>query len=140
MFVRTRRRVGSLCLALLALNVVACSQIKRQGAQSVIPAGGDSVRLDNVVGVVLKDGREMRFEASSRTVVIEDSLRVVVGKQPQAIPVSEIRDVWVRSINKKRTTLLVLGLTLPVLYYLAVSAISQSIGDVYGGGSVPLRF
>jgi len=115
MLVRARRPIASLCIALLALNVVSCTHIKREEAQTVIQPGGGFVTMEKIVGVTLKDGRDIRFDENSRSFVSGDTLQAQVGKQPLAIPVSDLQRVWVQSISKTRTTLLVIGLTVGVL-------------------------
>lgn len=125
MLVRARRPVASLCIALLALNVVACTHIKRQEAQTVIQPGGGSVTIEKIVGVTLKDGRDIRFDKNSRPVVRGDSLQAEVGKQPLAIPVSDLQRVWVQSTSKTKTTLLVIGITVVVLVVAAAASFAS---------------
>ena len=132
MLVRARRPIASLCIALLALNVVECTYIKLEEAQTVIQPSGGSVKMEKIVGVPLKDGRDIRFDKNSRPVVRGDSLQAEVGKQPLAIPVSDLQRVWVQSINKTRTTILVIGVTVVVLAVAAASAVGQALDE--GGG------
>ena len=107
MLVPARRTTASLCIALLALNMVACAHIEREDAQTVIQPSGVSVPMEKIVGVTLKGGREIRFDNNSRPVVRGDSLQAQVGRQPLAIPVSDLHQVWVQSIDKTRTALVV---------------------------------
>lgn len=127
MLPRARRPVSSLCIALLALNVVACAHVKREDAQTVLQPGGGNVRRDKIVGVTLKDGREIPVDERSHPVVRAGSLQIVVAKQPLTIPVSDLREVWVRSIDRTRTTMLVAGLTFGVLAYLAAFTLSEPV-------------
>jgi hypothetical protein len=122
MLVRVRRPIASLCIALLALNVVDCVHIKQHDAQTVIQPGGGIVTIDRVVGVTLKDGREIRFDKGSRPVVRGDSLQAEVGKQPMAIPVSDLQRVWVQSTDKTKTTMLAIGLTVVALVVAAAAS------------------
>lgn len=122
MLVRARRPIASLCIALLALSVVQCSHVKRQDAQTVVPAGGGDVVLDKVVGVTLKDGREIPFDEKSAASVRADTLWAQVFMQPMAIPVTDLQRVWVRSISKTRTTFAVIGITAGVLATVALLA------------------
>jgi hypothetical protein len=115
MLVRARRPIASFCIALLALNVVDCVHIQQHDAQTVIQPGGGTVTLDRVVGVTLKDGREIRFDKGSRPVVRGDSLQAEVGKHSMAIPVSDLQRVWVQSTDKTKTAMLAIGLTVVVL-------------------------
>jgi len=137
MLVRARRPIASLCIALLALNVVECAHIQREEPQTVIQPGGGDVKMKNIVGVTLKDGRDIRFDKNSRSVVSGDSLRAEVGKQPLTIPVSDLQRVWVQSVDKTRTTLLVIGVTVVVLAVfaavVAASIIGQATGQIGGG-------
>jgi hypothetical protein len=107
MLVRAPRLNASFCIALLALNMIACAHIERKEAQTIIEPTGGSVPMDNVVGVTLKDGRDIRFDSRSRPAVRGDSLHAEVGHQPLAIPVSDLQHVWVQSISTTRTTILV---------------------------------
>jgi hypothetical protein len=136
MLVRARRPIASLCIALLALNVVECTYIKLEEAQTVIQPSGGSVKMEKIVGVTLKDGRDIRFDKNSRPVVRGDSLQAEVGKQPLAIPVSDLQRVWVQSINKTRTTILVIGVTVVVLAVAAAFAAASAVGQALdeGGG------
>jgi len=63
--------------------------------------------MEKIVGVTLKGGREIRFDSNSRPVVRGDTLQAEVGHQPLAIPVSDLQQVWVQSISKTKTTILV---------------------------------
>jgi hypothetical protein len=108
MLVRARRPTACLSIALLALNMVACAHIEREEAQTALQPSGGSVPMEKIVGVTLKGGRDIRFDSNSRPVVRGDSLQAQVGRQPLAIPVSDLQQVWVQSISKTRTALLVI--------------------------------
>jgi hypothetical protein len=133
MLVRARRPTASLCIAMLALNPVACTHITQVEGQTIIQPTGGSVPLENIVGVTLKDGRDIRFDRNSRPVVRGDSLQAEVGKQPLAIPVSDVQRAWVQSINKKKTTFLVIGVTVVVLAVAAAAAAASAVGDSLQG-------
>jgi hypothetical protein len=107
MLVRVPRPTASLCIALLALDMVACAHIKREEAQTVIQPVGSNVKMQRIVGVTLKDGREIRFDRNSPPVLRGDTLQAVVGSQPLGIPVLDLQKVWVQSISTTRTTILV---------------------------------
>lgn len=136
MLVRARRPISSLCIALLALNMVECSSIRREEPQTVIQPSGGSVKMEKIVGVTLKDGRDIRFDKNSRPVVRGDSLQAEVGKQPLAIPVSDLQRVWVQSVDKTRTTILVIGVTVVVLAVFAAVVAASIVGQALdeGGG------
>ena len=108
MLVLVRRPTASVCIA-LALSIVACAHIERKEAQAVIQPSGGSGPMEKIVGVTLKDGRGIRFNKHSRAVVRGDSLQAQVGYQPVAIPVSDLRQVWVQTISKTKTTLLAIA-------------------------------
>ena len=106
MLVPVRRPTASLCIALLALNMLACTHIKREEAQTVIQPVGSNVKMEKIVGVTLKDGRDIRFDRYSLPALHGDTLRALVRRQPLAIPVSDLQQVWVRSISTTRTAIL----------------------------------
>lgn len=82
--------------------------------------------MEKIVGVTLKDGRDIRFDEKSRAFVRGDTLQAQVGKQPLAIPVSDLQRVWVQSISKTRTTLAVIGITVGVLAVVGIVAPSSA--------------
>lgn len=125
MLPRVRRLAGSLCLALLALSLVQCTTIKREPAQTVIQPGAGDVTLKDVVGVTLKDGRGLRFDEKSRVVVRADTVQAQVGNQPLAIPVSDVQQVWVQSVDNTKTSFVVTGILLAALLAFAAIGASQ---------------
>jgi hypothetical protein len=130
MLVRARRPVGSICIALLTLNLVQCTEIKREGVQPVIQPDRGDAAMKNVVGVTLKDGRDIRFDEKTRAILRGDTLQDQVSAQPLAIPVSDLQLLWVRTVNNTRTSFLVTGLLVVAL--VAFAAIGASQID-YGG-------
>ncbi|HEY8830933.1 MAG TPA: hypothetical protein VIM21_00360 [Gemmatimonadaceae bacterium] len=124
MLQRARRPVASLCIALLAMNLVDCHTVTKKEAAAVIPRP-DSSRTENIVGVTLKDGSEIKFDDKPRATYDADTLRAYAGKQPQAIPVSNLQRVWVKTTDKGRTTLLVLGLSVGAFATLLAIAIAS---------------
>jgi hypothetical protein len=87
------------------------------------PDGG--IGRNKIVGATLTDGRELRFDINSSTLVRADTLRTSVDKQPTRIAVSNLREVWVESTSVKKTALLLVGLG---ALYLAIGAMAaQSI-------------
>ena len=119
-----RRPVASLCIPLLALNIVDCHQITQQEARTVIPADGTTVRTDRIRGVTLNDGRQIQFDKNPQAYVLRDSLRANANGQPTAIAVSDVQRVWLESIDKGRTTLLVIGTTVGAFALLLAIAIA----------------
>ena len=126
MLVRARRLTTSLCIALLALNTLACAHIEREEAQTVIRPNGGSAPMQKIVGVTLKDGRDIRFDRNSRAVVRGDSIQGEVGHQSLAVPLSDVQQVWVQSISKTRTTILA------IVGVLVVGIISSLASDQGG--------
>ena len=102
------RSTASLAIALLTLNMVmvACTHIKREEAQTAIQPVGSKLRMERIVGVTLKDGRDIRFDRNSSPVLRGDTLLAFVGRQSLPIPVSDLQQVWVQSISPTRTTIL----------------------------------
>ena len=106
----------------LALAVVGCTATRRFDPPTVIKPDGGTGR-HKVVGATLKNGREMRFDATP--VVRADTLRATVAKQATIIPVADLREVWVESMDVKKTSLVLVGLAAG---FLAVAALAvQSI-------------
>jgi hypothetical protein len=121
MFERARRPTASLCIALLAVNVIHCTRIAKQDPQTAIqPAAG--TKAEHIVGVTLNDGREIRFDRHSPTFLRADTLEARVNKQTVNIAVADMQRVWVESTDKKRTTLAVIGVTVGL--FAAVVAIA----------------
>ena len=102
------RPTASLAIALLTLNMVmvACTHIKREEAQTAIRPVGSNVKMERIVGVTLKDGRDIPFDRNSYPVLRGDTLLALVGRQSLPIPVSDLQQVWVQSISPTRTTIL----------------------------------
>jgi hypothetical protein len=116
-----RRAVTLVCLTLV---IGGCTTTKRVGPPTVIQPDGGTGR-NRIVGVTFNDGREMRFDINSSTLVRADTLRTSVDRQPTRIAVSDLREVWVESTSVKKTTLLLVGFA---ALYLAVGALAaQSI-------------
>ena len=71
--------------------------------------------MERVVGVTLKDGRDIQFDRNSHPIVLRDTLKVDVANQLLTIPVSDVQRVWVLSVNKTPTVFAVLGALILVL-------------------------
>jgi hypothetical protein len=126
MLLRVRRPTASLCIALLALNMISCTHVKREEAQTVIQPVGSNVKMQNLVGVTLKDGRDIRFDRNSYPVLRGDTLLALVGRQSLPIPVSDLQLVWVRSISPTRTT--ILGIVVVTIVGMIASLASTDLG------------
>ena len=125
MLARARRPTASLCILLLALNSAGCHQINQRDAQTVLQSSASADTLKKVVGVTLKDGRDIRFDAKSRALVRGDTLQAQVEKQPVQIPVSDVQRLWVDSVNSTKTSWLVLGILVAAFFALGALAASQ---------------
>ena len=130
MLIRARRPVACLCIALLALNQAACTHIRQEDPQTVIQPGGKGVPMERIVGVTLKDGRDIQFDINSLPVVRGDSLKAEVGNQPLTIAVSDVQRVWVVSANRTGTDLLVFGALVVALAVVATIAAFHEWGKV----------
>jgi hypothetical protein len=115
MLKHARRPVASLCIALLALNVVDCYRTTQRETRTVIPADGTTAAMWRIRGVTMNDGRSIQFDRGELPGVLRDTLRANVQGKPTVIPVSDVQRVWVESLNKTRTTFAVIGTTLGVL-------------------------
>ena len=122
MLLRARRPIGSLCIALLAIQ---CTHIKQQEAQTVLQSSGSEVTMKKVVGVTLKNGRDIRFDAKSRAFVRGDTLQAQVDQQRLGIPVSDLQRLWVQSVDNTRTSWLVLGILVAAFFAIGALAASQ---------------
>ena len=121
MLTRGRRPIAYVCLALLA---VQCTRIKQQEAQPLLQSGQGEVTMKKVVGVTLTDGRDIRFDAKSRSFVRGDSLQAQVGGERLAMPVSDVQRLWVQSVDNTGTSWLVL--TILVAAFFAIGALAAS--------------
>jgi hypothetical protein len=122
---RARRPVASLCIALLALNAVQCVYVKPQEAQTIVQPAGQDATMKKVVGVTLKDGRDIRFDAGTHASLRSDTLRAQVDKQPVQFPVSDLQQVWIKAVDGDRTTLLVIVLLVAGFFALGALAASD---------------
>ena len=125
MLTPAHRPAASLCIVLLALNSAGCHQINRREAQTVLQSSTSADTLKKVVGVTLKDGRDIRFDAKTRAFVRGDTLQAQVDKQPVGIPVSDLQRLWVDSVNPTKTSWLVLGILVAAFFAICALAASQ---------------
>jgi hypothetical protein len=125
-----RRPTASLCIALLALNAVGCHQVNQREAQTVLQSSASADTLKKVVGVTLKDGRDIRFDAKSRAFVRGDTLQAQVEKQAVGFPVSDVQRLWVDSLNTTKTSWLVLGILVAAYFAIGALAASQIQYDI----------
>jgi hypothetical protein len=123
--VHARRRVAALCVALLAMNLVECTYVKPHEAQTIAQSPKRDETMKKVVGVTLKDGSDIRFDPGTRASLRGDTLQAQVAQQPVAFPVSNLQQVWIKSVDGDRTTLLVIVLIVVGLVGLGALAGSQ---------------
>jgi hypothetical protein len=123
--VRARRPVAALCVALLALNLVECTYVRPQEAQTIAQSAKRDETMKKVVGVTLKDGSDIRFDAGTRASLRGDTLQAQVREQPVTFPVSDLQQLWIKSVDGDRTTLLVIVLIVVGLVALGAIAGSQ---------------
>jgi hypothetical protein len=119
-----RRPVASLCIVLLAFNVVGCHHTTQQPPRTVIPADGRIAQNDQIRGVTLNDGRVIKFDKKPPAEMARDTLRANVQGQPTMIPVSDIQRVWIESYSGARTTFLILGVTVAAFAALVAIALA----------------
>src|SRR5688572_9071213 len=96
-------------IRLSGARIAGCTTTRHLDPPTVIARDGGTGR-NRIVGATLKDGREMRFDASSSTRVTADTLRTSVAKQATLIPLADLHAVWVKSTDARKTTLLLVVL------------------------------
>lgn len=131
---RARRPVASLCLVLLAFDVVSCHHVVKAEPGAGIPLRVDNVNTtDHVVGVTLNDGREIGFDPGTPSTVAHDSLFSMVGGNPFGVAVSDVQRVWLEKIDPLRTTMLVIGVGAAAfgVLFAIVAATKESCPFVY---------
>jgi hypothetical protein len=108
MFGRARRPITALSMVALAFDVVSCHHVVQREADTGLRTGVDNSVTEQLVGLTLRDGREVRFSNPS-TVLRNDSLFAYVGGLPYAVAMADVQRVWLRKIDPTRTTLAVIG-------------------------------
>jgi hypothetical protein len=108
MFGRARRPIASLCMVALAFDVVSCHHVVQREADAGLRTGADNSVTEHVVGITLRDGREVRF-SNPNTVLRNDSLFANAGGLPYAVAMADVQRVWIQKIDPTRTTLAVIG-------------------------------
>jgi hypothetical protein len=112
---RARRPVASLCLVLLAFDVVSCHHVVKADPATNLSVEPGGATTEHVVGVTLNDGRQIRFDPGTPSTVINDSLFSLVKGVPYGVPVSDVQRVWLEKIDPRRTSLAVIGVSAAVL-------------------------
>lgn len=108
---RVRRPTASLCIVLLlALNLVDCYKVTKMNAETVLSPPTGAPSLENVIGVTLKDGREIKFDQGQRTFLRDTTIEARVKGASVFIPTSDLQRVWIQSMDKGRTTLAAIGI------------------------------
>jgi hypothetical protein len=110
MLARARRPAASLCLVVLAFDVVSCHHVVPRESEHTIRTKADSTTTaERVVGVTLNDGREVRFDPATPSTFVHDSLFSIVSGQPYGVPMSDVQRIWIEQVDPLRTTLFVIG-------------------------------
>jgi hypothetical protein len=109
MLARVRRPTAVFCLALLAFDV-GCHRVKQRETAEVIPAGTSGTVRQQVRGVTLRNGQQVRFDGARENVYVDhDTLHAMVRRQPYSVAVADVQRVWIESTDPVRTTLAVIG-------------------------------
>ena len=109
MLARARRPVASLCLAVLAFDVVSCHHVVQKAPTPDVLANEDGTTKERIVGVTLYDGRAVRFDPGTPSRIANDSLFSLVAGQPFGVAVSDVQRLWLEKIDPLATTILVIG-------------------------------
>ena len=123
MFGRARRPIASLLMVVLALDLAACTRVQMLDTPEVVYTGETGTLDERVLGITLRDGREITFdEHMSRDVrsrpkaeVRNDSLFSQVAGQPYGVPLADVQRIWIEYIDPLRTTAAVIGVVAGVL-------------------------
>ncbi len=114
MLARVRRPTSALCLALLAFNV-SCKSVKQRERTDVIPPGMSGALHQEIRGVTLRNGREIRFDSGVTAYVNNDTLHSLVRGLPSLVPVGDVQRVWITQTSPMRTTIAVIGVAVGVI-------------------------
>ena len=106
---RARRPVATLCLVVLAFDVVSCHHTVQRDAAAGLKLKPDSQPVEHLVGVTLNDGRVILFDKQVVTTLERDTLFSFVSLKPVAVPMADVQRLWLESIDPARTTLAVIG-------------------------------
>lgn len=106
---RARRPIASLCVVVLAFDVVSCHHVVKRDAGAGLPVNADNQPTEHVVGVTLTSGREIRFDAGAVTRLERDTLFSSAAQQPVVVPMHDVQRLWLEKIDPTRTTLAVIG-------------------------------
>lgn len=111
---RARRPIASLCIVALALDLAGCRRVRQRESAAVIQPGADGAVRERVVGVTLRDGRQVRFDQRTPALVRNDSLHSRVRAQAYGVPLADVQRVWIEVVDPVRTTFAVIGATVGV--------------------------
>ena len=119
MFRTVRRPVGTFALLLLLAPSIAGCMTTRQ-----TPFNNNAVRLERIIGVTMRSGREIRFWQPGASIT-NDTL-YAVGPQGQLIlPTDSIARVWDRKLAPVRTVGLVAGLAVVGIAIVGIIALKD---------------
>jgi hypothetical protein len=119
-----RRPVAAVCCVLLAMQPAAgCMRVRvREPAQVVDP--NTRAAREHIVGVVTRDGQDIRFDATPVAFIRNDSVHATVRRQPFSVALSDVQRVWIQNIDPRRTTFAVVGVTVGLFATLHAIAIA----------------
>lgn len=112
MLKRVRRPVASFCLILLSVDLAGCvaRSVSRHEPAEIRPPGTDAAVEERIVGVTMRDGREIRFDLRPRATVLGDTVRAQVNGTQFAVAFSDVQRVWVSRVDAVRTALNTVGI------------------------------
>jgi hypothetical protein len=102
------RRFTALVAPLLIVPLILSCHTTRQVDMSVVRADS-TISSDRISEVTLIDGRQIRFDDSSRPVMQGDTLRGFVNSMSIQFPADSIQRVWFTRTDPGRTALAVIG-------------------------------
>ena len=121
-----RRPVASVCLILLGVDIAGCvtRSVARREPEAIAPASPDAPVKEWIVGVTMRDGREIPFDRRPRATVVADTIHAMVDGAPFAVAFSDVQRVWVARVDAVRTALGTVGVIVGVAAVVAAIAIA----------------
>ena len=126
MLKRVRRPAASVCLILVAFDVAGCvaRSVSRHEPEEIRPPGTAEPVEEVIVGVTMRDGREIQFDRRPRATVVGDTIRAQVNAAPFAVAFSDVQRVWISRVDAVRSALGTVGIVVGVAAVAAVIAIA----------------
>lgn len=119
-----RRPAAGLCLALLLIDLSGCRRVTRHEPEQVIPPGTSGTK-EQIVGVTMRDGTEVRFDSRPRADVRGDTVHAWVRVRPFAVAISDVQRVWIARVDPARTTLAIVSIVAGVAAVLFAIALAS---------------